>query len=197
MKPYCKVLWQVYFNAYCFVVFSLENKTVILIGRQIRKRPARAIRHGNTPWTTRTWSRSALRLRSCPWAHGIMGCLWDTVLVWRAAERPVWPLAFILLLLFLRRRGVVSVQAPGLRVGWGGGGWRLGGTELLPTHAGSVHLLLLHQFRRVDEVPAVEEDHAGRHHARRAPEQHIRQRLCPGFTWEIQEPAMLYMRLRH
>ncbi len=25
-----------------------------------------------------------------------MGCLWDRILVWRAAERPVWPLAFII-----------------------------------------------------------------------------------------------------
>lgn len=199
-EPYWRVLLHFFLNASCFVskFFLLENKMMI---REIRRVCDSTRKHVlnheagaeslMVPTCTWTWF-PALRLWSCPWAHGIMGCLWDTILVWRAAERPVWPLAFILL---LRRRGVASVQAPGpveLRVGqhwgWGGGGWRLGGTQLLPTHAGSVHLLLLHQFGRVDEVPAVEEDHAGRHHARRAPEQHVRQRLRPGVTWDIREP---------
>lgn len=79
-------------------MFFIRNQDCDLIWRQSRKRPDTETRReprgqGQVP------RGPALRLWSCPRAHGIMGCLWDTILVWRATERPIWPLAFILLLL--------------------------------------------------------------------------------------------------
>lgn len=180
------------------------------IGRRVRLDTGVYEKRLRDVWTTRTGPRtswSSIRCLifqrcSCKAAYMQME-LWDlcemvprdTIPVWRAAgasmrvrSRPAPGLRP------LPPRRVASVQAPGpvkLRVrqdwGWGGGGgWRLGGTKLLPTHAGSVHLLLLYQFGRVDEVPAVEEDHAAGHNTRRAPEQHVRQSLRPGVAWVIQ-----------